>query len=525
MLSNKLCNDDKQCSNNNLCSFNEKELNHSCKKLNQNNLYLGCLDYDYRDFEYVSTNLNEDYDTFKTCLNFSRNQINKDGYNHNYFLYKKKKNSSVDFSSINIYLICNNKNIFTLPVQDYFDSDCDLNNQNCKFNAKPIFFNFINANKKNCTEKLYLELNYESYNELNKNKEIIPINNINNNFSFQVNCPKNKNNPKFESKCISFFIDDNDENKYTNINKKKLLYSCDNPIYETPRIVKNINVYKKNILKKSNSEISDFEHKIKEKKKELNNLETLKYQKIHKINHNENITYENASKKINSFNYNNNDNDNDNIERKWKQFSNFDALQNIFDNPQFQDSIKLFKNKIYTIEEAMNTANQENESFFVYYHNSFELEQYASRLYFIDIFNIDNTVFDKSNWNKSNNVTTALLNFENYYDSSSSSLNPNDFKDYVSNILIYQQLLNDDLKNLNKKNLDEVDNINEIVINNLNKNLDNEINTKNQAIKMNVTTENANNFLINLLFTVFIIFFLTFIFIILYYSSKPKPNS
>ena len=58
MLSNKLCNDDKQCSNNYMCSFNEKDLNHSCKNLNQNNLYLGCLDKDYSNFEYISSNEN-----------------------------------------------------------------------------------------------------------------------------------------------------------------------------------------------------------------------------------------------------------------------------------------------------------------------------------------------------------------------------------------------------------------------------------------------------------------------------------
>ena len=109
MLSNKLCNDDKQCSNNYMCSFNEKDLNHSCKNLNQNNLYLGCLDKDYSNFEYISSNENIHHDTFKNCLNFSRKQVNKDGYNHNYLLYKKKKESSIDLSSINIYLLPHNK--------------------------------------------------------------------------------------------------------------------------------------------------------------------------------------------------------------------------------------------------------------------------------------------------------------------------------------------------------------------------------------------------------------------------------
>jgi len=522
MLSNKLCNDDKQCSNNYMCSFDEKNLNHSCQNLNQNNLYLGCLDKDYNNFEYISSNISFHHDNFKNCLDFSRKQVNKDGLNHNYLLYKKKKDSSVDLSSINIYLLCGNQNIATLPIQDYFDTECDINNQNCKFKAKKLLFNFIQANKINCKEKLYIEINYECYNEFNKNKEIIPINDLNDTFIFEVNCPKNKNNAKFQSKCISFYIDDNDKNKYTSINKKKLLYTCENPVYKTPRIVNNVNLYKKNIFKKSNNEISDFEHKINLKKKEIQNLEAKKYQKIHKINHNEDISLSNAMKNVDKINIQNDKND---VERKWKLFNNLDALQNIIDNQQYQDAIKPYKNKVYTIEEAMKIANEENESFFVYYHNSFELDQYSSKLYFIDVFKIDNNIFDKNTWNKSQNVTSGLLNFENYYSTSSSTADDIDiFKDYISNLLVYQQLMTDELKNLNNKNVDDVNNINDIVINNLNTNLDRKITTKNQAIKMNNTEENVNNSLINILTSIFIIFIIIYVFILLYFNAQVNNN-
>ena len=68
---------------------------------------------------------------------------------------------------------------------------------------------------------------------------------------------------------------------------------------------------------------------------------------------------------------------------------------------------------------AKTNINLIDESFFIYYHNSFELDQYSSSLYFIDIYKIDNKIFDKKTWNNSNNVTTAILNFENYYDNSS----------------------------------------------------------------------------------------------------------
>lgn len=522
MLSKKLCNDDNQCQDNYLCSFDEKNLNHTCKNLNQNNLYLGCLDNDYNDFEYVSSNSPEHHDSFKSCMDFSRNQLNKDGYNHNNFLYRKKKESSVDMSSLNIYLLAGNKNIATLPIQDYFETECDVNSQYCKFIAKNLFFNFINVNKSNNNQKLFLEINYECYNESNKNKDVIPINEINNSFSFEINCPKNKNDPKFQSKCISFHIDDKNINKSNKINKKKLLYTCQNPIYNTPRIVKNINNYKKNIFKNNNNKINSYEKEIEQKKKELKNLEAQKYQKIHKINKNEDISLDKALENVNKLNILN---DKNNVEKKWKLFNNFDALQNIIDDAQYKDAIKTYPSKVYTTEEAIKIANEQNESFFIYYHNSFELDQYSSSLYFIDIYKIDNNIFDKNNWNNSNNVTTALLNFENYYDESNDDTNNvKCFQNHITNLLVYHNLLADELKELNSNNVDDVNNINDIVIDNLNKNLDRKITTKNQGILMNNKEESTNTYLINILTSIFLGALFIYIFIILYYSAKQTST-
>jgi len=522
MLSNKLCNDDNQCLDNYMCSFDEDKLSHSCKNHNQNNLYLGCLDKDIHNLEYISSNSAEHHSNFKKCLDFSRKQTNKDGYYHNYFLYKKKKESSVDLSSIQILLVAGSNNIATLPIQDYFDTEYYDNNQRCKFTAKKILNNFIETNKINIKEKMFIEISYECYNEINKNKEIISVDDIRENFSFEISCPKNKNNPDFESKCISFFINENDKEKHHKINKKKLLYTCENPLYNTPRIVKDIHVYKKNVFKKNNSEINNYEKQIEEKKNELKNLEAQKYQKIHKINKNKDISLEKALENVNKLDILKS---NDNIERKWKLFRNFDALQNILEDPQYKDAIKPYSTKIYTIEEAMKVANEANESFFVYYHNSFELDQYSSSLYFIDIYKMDNNIFDQKTWNNSNNVTTAILNFENYYDNGFyDQQNIQVFKDYISNLLVYQQLMTDELRQMNSKNVDDVNKINDIVINNLNNNLDKKITTKNQGIKMNQTEEKMNNYLINILTSIFIGALVLYIFIILYFSSKKNNN-
>ena len=136
------------------------------------------------------------------------------------------------------------------------------------------------------------------------------------------------------------------------------MYTCENPIYDTPRIVKDISSYKKSIFKNNNQIINSYEKQIEEKKEELQKLEAKKYQKIHKINKNEDISIKDALKNVSNLNINSNSKND--FEKKWKLFNNFDALQNIIDDPQFQDSIKTYNSKVYTIEEAIKIANNEN---------------------------------------------------------------------------------------------------------------------------------------------------------------------
>ena len=52
-------------------------------------------------------------------------------------------------------------------------------------------------------------------NEPRINKEVIPLKEVREPFSFTLHCPTNKNNPRLQSKCVSFYIDDTDKEKYT----------------------------------------------------------------------------------------------------------------------------------------------------------------------------------------------------------------------------------------------------------------------------------------------------------------------
>ncbi len=511
----KFCRDDNECPNNSFCSFDEKSMKHHCKDNNKNQLYYGCLNDDNLNLENVVSNDSNNLENLENCINFSRRQIDKNGIYHNYMIYKKKKQSYVDITTINIYLKCGQKNISVLSLNDYFEFECDKNNQNCILKTNKLFRNFVNQNKELCSEQLYLEINYECYNEKLLNKELIPVNIDEDVIKINLSCPKDKSNEIFNSKCVSLSINPEEIDKIKSINTKKLLYNCPNPIFELPRIVKNVNGYNKLNFKKNNKEINDYDNVISKKNKELELLHAKKYMKIKKINNSENISLDKALSEIK-----NKKNIND-INKKWKLFQDYDALQYLNNIATAQSSIKLY-GKVYTIEEAMNISSLLNESFFVYYSNSYELDNYSSNLYFIDIFSIDNDIFDKKNWVKSENVTTGILNFENFYDDNSDNAT-SDFSQkleiYLKNMAEYQKILSNEYINLTGDKITEINDINENIINNMVNNLDKKNSTKNQVISMNNSEEKINNRLINILTIVFLILITIAIFTYVYYHS------
>ena len=93
----KNCISDNQCDKNYMCTFDTKNLKHYCKSSNQNKLYLGCLDNDFKDFDHISSHSNNTLDNFQDCLDFSRKQTNKEGFHHNYMMFNKKKIISCRF--------------------------------------------------------------------------------------------------------------------------------------------------------------------------------------------------------------------------------------------------------------------------------------------------------------------------------------------------------------------------------------------------------------------------------------------
>jgi hypothetical protein len=74
---------------------------------------------------------NLDHMNYKNCINFSRRQLNNEGLEYNYMVFKPKKNAYVDTSTINIYLKCEDEILAIIPYNDYFNLRCDENRENC----------------------------------------------------------------------------------------------------------------------------------------------------------------------------------------------------------------------------------------------------------------------------------------------------------------------------------------------------------------------------------------------------------
>ena len=85
--SKKNCISDNDCDTNNICAFNEEDLNHYCINNDVNNLYYGCVNKDVSSIESAKS----EHSNYKNCINFARRQLNTDNLEYNYMIFKPKK--------------------------------------------------------------------------------------------------------------------------------------------------------------------------------------------------------------------------------------------------------------------------------------------------------------------------------------------------------------------------------------------------------------------------------------------------
>jgi len=536
-INKKICKLDSDCDNNYLCAFDENDLNHYCISNDKNDSYYGCLNNKDNNFNYIESNTLDDKLSYNNCINFTRKQTTKDGLHYNYMLFKPKKNLFVDTTTLNIYLKCEDEILSVIPYNDYFNLKCNNDQEECVLESKDSLLNFIIQNSKNCTKKIYIEITHQCENEGLKKIQKIPIN-IDNYKSIKIDlkCPVDDNNDKFKSKCMAAYFENNNslnKNEYTEknmVNLNKSLYDCDSPLYKVPRIVNDSNKYKKLKDNLTKNEIKEYDNKINKSIEDLKKLKAEKYIILNKIQNGKIMTLDEAIKKIDKISPSKllkNENDN------WKLYKDYDAAQYLFNEGnnerKREDNILIYYGKVYTIEEAIKVANDNNQSFFVWYHNSYELDNFASKLYFIDIYAIQDDIFDKSNWTIHENVTTGILKFEEFN-------NENDENEIenkkLHSIIDSDEIKFDSFKKLMKTSYENTllmkdqyitaldnnisnDNINGNIITTL----DDKITTYGQAINMNNYEYNMNNNILVVLGFVFGIILSIFIVILVYYVN------
>ena len=518
-INKKLCKLDNECDNNELCAFNEDDLNHYCISNDKNNLYAGCLNEKDDKINYIESNSKVDYQNPKSCIDFTRRQVNEDGFSYNYMIYKKKKDTYIDTTTINIYLKCENEILAIIPYNDYFNLKCDDSQENCVLESKESLLNFIKQNSQNCLKQIYLDVIYECENEGVKKEQKIPVDMDNyNGVKINLKCPIDNDNDKFKSKCIATYLDPNYRDKDRTVNILDLnrpMHECKDPVFKVPLIVNNQNNYKKLKDIQSKNEMKNYDSKINEKIEDLKKLKVEKYIKLKKLQNGKELTLEEGNDIINNYSpdklvYNS--------QEYWQLFNNYDAAQYLFsDNDADNPNLK-FYGSVYTIEDAKAVATENNQSFFVWYHNSYELDNFASKLYFIDMYNIENSMLDKSNWAMHDNVTTGILKLENYEDNSGNVDNEEtlkQFKKLLETSNTNTALMNAQYLELVKNNMTDF-NVNLSVVDNLN----NKITTYGQAINMNNYETGINNKILVVLGFGLLIIIIIFVFVMVYFNNK-----
>jgi hypothetical protein len=516
---NKNCFSDSDCENNFMCSFNDQDLNNYCIRNDVTDLYTGCLNNNVENnFEVIETKSNDKNFNYIDCINFSRKQTNKDNLEYNYMVFKPKKEAYVDTTTINIYLKCDSEILAVIPYNDYFTLKCDVKQENCVLESKESLFNFIKQNTRNCNGNLYLEINYLCENEGLRKDENIPIS-LNKFIPIKIDlkCPIDPSNDKFKAKCEALYIPNNGE-LYPGVDNGIGINDCRNPLFKVPRIVTDTQKYKKAKSKITNNELKDYDAKINEKIEDLKKLEAEKYMKVNKYKKGVDISLEESYEIINKKPFSNFFH---NTNEKWKLFNNYDAAQNLFPENE-KNTVLSYYGKVYTLNEAINAAEENDQNYFVWYHNSYELDDFASKLYFIDIYFGNQSLLKMSNWVKHENVTTGVskIEVETFEDSYN-------IIEEEEEIHLLQEQIKASLTNLYDNAIIDTqwlsENINSnsqfissYVINNLNS----KITTYGQAIQMNEYETKLNDQILIGLYITLIIMILLFVAIMAYLNVK-----
>lgn len=286
------CKKDNDCKKDEYCAFNENDENHYCIP---NKIYLGCLnnaDQMYRFLKSSDKKYNENMDS---CINFAR-KLNNNEIIYDYIHYRPKVETPIKKKSIQVDLKCGDAKIINLSYEDSFKDDCDSTNENCKVVPKDTITKILENNLPNCPKNYHLNIDYTcDIENIDKNIKIdLNKDNISK-LNFDLVCPVNQKNNKYESQCTLFSFKDQD-----NINLDKMFDSnisqqkCDYASYLIPNIINDINEYNLKKNKKLEKSIESFNDIINTDQEELNKKKALQYMVEYEKKFNKKISYEDS---------------------------------------------------------------------------------------------------------------------------------------------------------------------------------------------------------------------------------------
>jgi hypothetical protein len=517
MDTKQMCMSDSDCGDNYLCSFDNNDLNHYCVKNLQSNLYQGCL-VNMNNVNYIDSKSKNDTENIKGCIDFSRRQINEDGFNYNFFVYKPKRKTFVDTTTVNIYLKCDEEILAVIPYADYFELKCNDSFEECKLISKDGLYNFIKQNTRNVKTKssvIYLEFDYLCDNEniRKSQKKTITNDDINTNkkIVLSLSCPVNTTDETYQTKCSSIFMDDISNN---NVDNSVSLDKCKYPLFRTPYIVKDKKKYE-DVKKNANErESKRVEEEIKLKMDEVKRLKIEKYMKDN------NLSYKEAEIIIE-------EKENKNKNASWMTFNMTDAASFFLNSPKYSDFITMYDSDVKTFEEAKKIAELNNKIYFVWFHNNYNNKEYSSKLFFISNVDSDNkkidvNIYDKNLFKKDQNVTTCIYNNNiEAYDNELESANNLQYYtftqilDLITESSLKTSLTNDDTSAI-LQNIDSKNNLNDVVL----KKIDNKIMTMQQKVKMSEYEDKVNDKILSVIRYILFFVFVIGLIIIIYLNQK-----
>ncbi len=521
----RICNLDNDCLEKQFCAFDDKKLKHKCIPNDKKLLYMGCLNTSkYNEFDKIKSDSKEDHKSMKSCIDFVRRQKNKNGFHYNFMVYKNKKNSFVDPNTINIYLKCDKEVLMAMPSKDFFTMKCTNNQKNCVLTPNAAFKSFVKSNETICGGKFSLEVEYSCENEDLQNKMNIPFHSKDiDKIKIELKCPVNIKDDRFQSKCTAAYFDTDNSNpdniKYLDLLDKNVKpEDCVQPVYKVPRIVSDIDVYKQLMQKKKEDEVQDYNKMLDDKEEELNNIRMKKLKIKYKMNTGQELNDDDARSMIefNKYEYFQSGSEKSCV---WKIHEHKNPFGDFVEENDIRQYGIQVQGKFYLLEEAKQKACELGAYRFIWFSNSYVLENLRNQLYVftpskweqaVKQMNID----DVKRWKKVSNVyigepTTETEVINEKYDEQRQSFsevlkdNYNLFMTYIQTNVIKTDEKLDENKNKIKE-------------------LDDQITTVTQKIKMNQIQTNVNNEFLLILFWILVL--LIFFAVFYYYFKKYKSN-